>query len=36
MLRRIGIEPKSINPEIFLSKDEELKERGNTKIIKAR
>lgn len=25
MVRRIGIEPKSINPEIFLSKDEEIK-----------
>ncbi len=36
MLRRIGIEPKSINPEIFLSKDEEAKERGHTKIIKTK
>lgn len=25
MVRRIGIEPKSINPEIFLSKDEKVK-----------
>ena len=36
MLRRIGIEPKSINPEIFLSKDEELKRDDNAKIIKTK
>ena len=34
MLRRIGIEPKSINPEIFLSKDEELKREAIRKSLK--
>ncbi len=34
MLRRIGIEPKSINPEIFLSKDEEIKRDEIRKTLK--
>jgi ADP-heptose:LPS heptosyltransferase len=34
MLRRIGIEPKSINPEVFLSKGEEVKRDSIRKSLK--